>query len=185
MKSQGYIRGHQNAIKRELKVILKEHLSSSVFLLLFAFFLIFLSAQFEPPSEWDEATIELSSVETVRLVRGGTRLDIYDENGCRYTINRNEEAIMQQLVVGRKYSFMFSDNYYHDIIEDIRIDGVKYIDFDDSVKNYYGYKILLGVFIAAFIGLLMYLNITVYKAETKKRVKRIKEHKRKIYNTRD
>ena len=182
MTDQKYIQNQKAFIKRERRIILRDHATaSSVLIVLLALF-IFLSAGFEHPDSWQEATITLERYATVHTGRAGSRLDIYDTDGNRYTINRNEGNIKQQLVVGHQYTFTYADNFFHNTVEVIKIGNTEYLDRNDSMKNYWGVKIFFWVLIGIIIIGLVVVNLFVYYTATSDRVKRIHKYRKRIYD---
>lgn len=182
MTDQKYIQNQKTFRKRERRFILRDHAAaSSVLIFLLALF-IFLSAGYEHPDDWREVTITLEHYATVHTGRAGSRLDIYDTGGNRYTINRSESNIKEQLVIGHQYTFTYADNFFHNTVEVIKINNTEYLNRNDSIKNYWGVKIFFWVFIGIIIIGLVVLNLFVYHVETSDRVKRIRKYTKRIYD---
>lgn len=179
MTDEKYIENQKSFIKREQKFILRDHFHTSVVLLLLFAFVIFVGASFEHPSKWKETTITLQSYKRVNTGKGD-RLDIYDTNGNRYAINRNESAINAQLIVGQQYTFTYSNNIFHDIVEVLEIDDTEYLNYDSALKNYRGTKILFWVFSSILFALLVFINFFIYQTSSYDRKKRIQKYKKRI-----
>lgn len=178
MTDEKYIRNQINYIKREGRAILVDHARiSGVFLILLAL-LVFVFSGFQHPDKWQEVTITLERYETVHTKR--TRIDVYDTSGNRYTINRQEGNVKEHLVVGRQYTFTYSDNILYDTIEALQIDQTVYIDHGDSVKNYFSTKAVLGVLIIIWIVFMTAANLLIYYAGTSDRIKRIRKYTNRI-----
>lgn len=182
MTDEKYLQNQKNFIKREGKIILRNHILISSVCLFFLALFVFMIVGYQHPDSWQEVTVTLGDYRTVHAGRSGTRLDIYDTNGNRYAFNRNEKDIKEQLVIGRQYTFTYSDNFFHDIVEVMEIDNVVYLDYDDAIKNYQGMMTLFGVFIAIFTVGMVALNIFAYRFGTSDRVKRIFKYKKRIYD---
>lgn len=173
MKDQKY----QKRQKRKFQIIMKEHAIPSLVIAVIFVFLVFLSAGYEHPDDWKEVTITLDRYETVFLKKGH-RLDVYDTNGNCYSFNRNKGNIKKQLVVGKEYTFTYSDNFFHDIVEQIEIDGIEYLTHEEAIKNYRGTKIVLDTLsFIALIGLLAG-NIFLYRMSTRHKIRIYCYHKK-------
>ncbi len=172
MKNSTYVNPkHIKSQKRKYQIIVKKHVWFSCVILIALAFFIFLSCGYQHPDKWKKTTITLDHYQTVRFNKGGTRLDIYDPDGNCYSINRSEGAIKKQLVVGRQYTFIYSDNFFHDIVEEMKIDGVEYLTHEDAISNYKGTKTILWVFEGLLLIALFVANYIVYHTSTKRLIK--------------
>lgn len=179
MTDEKYIQNQKDFIMREWKYILRDHLKWSGVLLVLLAFMILLAVGAEHPDSWQETTITLERVATVRTGKGGSRLDIYDTEGNRYVINRNEGQFKGRLAVGQQYTFTYSDNLLHNNVEVIQIGDVS-LRYEDSVERYREHKIVLWG-LAGFLtaGLIAY-NVIIYQAGTGDRIKRIRKYRKRI-----
>ncbi len=172
MKNSTYVNPkYIKSQKHKYQIIVKKHVWFSCIILIAIAFFVFLSAGYEHPDDWREVTVTLDRYETVRLNKGGTRLDIYDPDGNCYSFNRSIGKIKKQLVVGGQYTFIYSDNFFHDIVEEMKIDGVEYLTHEDAIRNYKGTKTVLWVFEGLLLIALFVANYVVYHTSTKRLIK--------------
>lgn len=177
-----YIQNQKDFIKRERKIILRDHIGASCVLIILIAFLIFINASYEHPDNWKEVSITLKDYAKIPTGRGGSRLDIYDTDGNRYVINRNEGNIKKQLVVGQQYTFTCSDNFFNDTVEIIKIGDTTYLSREDSIRNYRDERIIIWVFAGIFVLGLFVVNLLFYHAGTSDRIKKIRMYKKRIYD---
>ena len=177
-----YMEKHKKLIKRERRAVIREHLKCSYVIIVLLAALLLITLSYERPRNWHEMMITFDHSEVVSTGRSGVRLDIYDTNGHRYTINRNEGNIKDQLIPGQQYILLYADNLFHDTVEEISINGVEYVNYDDSVKNYWGTKTIFFVLIGMLFVLLIFANILVYHASTKDGMNKIRRYKERIHN---
>ena len=181
MKDEKYLSNQRTFIKREQKIILRNHWRVSSLLLLLLCIVIFISVGNEHPSNWHRTTITLEKYKTIRTGRN-SRLDIYDIDGNRYSINKNEGHIEEQLIVGQQYSFTYQDNLFHNIITELRIGDIEYLNYEEAIKDYWDLEILWWVLILVLLVILTAINLFVYYGDTKDRNKRLRKYRKRIYD---
>lgn len=112
----------------------------------FCLILIFLTSFFilrvyEPPSQWHETSFVLAETE-YRAIKGGAVLDLYTTDGRRFVLNRNDEEIRNVLKLSERYYAVYSDDYFHDIIQALEDEERVYLDLEESMGQYYNNKLL-------------------------------------------
>lgn len=177
-----YIQNQKDFIKRERRIILRDHWTISWgFLLLLALLVLITIIGYQHPNDWQETAITLDRFESVEFHRG-SRLDIYDIDGTCYTINRNENSIKDHLSIGQQYTFTYANSFFRKIVMVIKIDDVDYLSYEDSVKYFRDYNAVFWIFNSLVIIGLAVVNIIAYQVSTVERKKKIRRYQKRIYD---
>ena len=143
---------------------------------LFAFVLLV----YEPANDWHITTFTLSRYE-YRYSRGVPVLDLYTTDNKCYVINQNVETIRHQLREGQQYHAVYSDNFFHDIIEGLSDTEGEYLNADEMRKSYTTERLWFSILSVLGILILLISNsvyaISCIRVEEKKRRKRINKRK--------
>ena len=178
-----YIQNQKDFIKRERRIILRDHWGISSLLLLVLAIFIFLSAiGYQHPSGWQETTITLDHYEDVYVHRGGHRIYMYGTDGNCYLINRHTLNIKEHLVTGQQYSFAYGNSFFRSTVMALDIDGVEYLRYEDSEKRYWDYNAIFWVLDGLVIIGLIVANYINYRTHTSARIKKIRRYQKRIYD---
>ena len=167
----------KNTIRREAGKIWAAHFLLSIALLLVLGMVLFVWGQYEHPDDWQETTFVLEDWKYVQSSRSSS-LDLYTTDGRRFVINRNEGAAMEHLVVGKEYTVLYADDVLHNMITDMRDGDLVFIDYEDSLGEYYGIKAIFGVLAALMAVGLVAGNAMIFFGQTRDSFCRIKEHRK-------
>ena len=148
--------------------------------LIFAGLFAFLLFVYEPANEWHTTTFTLSHCE-YRYSRGGGVLDLYTTDGRRYVLNQNQKIIRHQLREGQQYHAVFSDDFFHDIIQGLSDTESEYLNADEMRKSHTTDRLWFSILLVLCIFIHLISNsayaISCIRDEEKKRRKRINKKK--------
>ena len=167
----------KNTIRREAGKIWAAHFLLSIALLLVLGMVLFVWGQYEHPDDWQETTFVLEDWKYVQSSRSSS-LDLYTTDGRRFVINRNENKAMAYLVPGQQYTVLYADDVFHNMITDMRDGDLVFIDYEDSLGEYYGIKAIFGVLAALMAVGLVAGNAMIFFGQTRDSFCRIKEHRK-------
>ena len=169
----------KNTIRREAGKIWAAHFLLSIALLLVLGMVLFVWGQYEHPDDWQETTFVLEDWKYVQSSRSSS-LDLYTTDGRRFVINRNENKAMAYLVPGQQYTVLYADDVFHNMITDMRDGDLVFIDYEDSLGEYYGIKAIFGVLAALMAVVLVAGNVMIFFGQTQDSFRKIGEALRRI-----
>ena len=107
---------------------------------------VFVLASGQNPKHWQETEIVIQDISTQRQFKG-SYYQITDETGQTYSINRSNPNA-EQLEVGECYQITYA-TIHHNRIQSMTDPHGVYVDYDDSLRDYYarmiiGWSLLLG-----------------------------------------
>lgn len=150
--------------KRRLKVLGKAFEGAGIIklvsFLLFGLCIVcgFVLLAYEPVDEWHTTSFTLSYVDVRSTSRGGTVLDIYTTDNRCFVLNYNEHEIRKHLVAGQRYTAVYSDDLFHDIIKCLEDSERQYLDLDEMAQRQTTERMWCTVLLVGGISLLLILN---------------------------
>ena len=182
MTDEKYIQNQKNFIKRERRLILRDFWQLSIlgwlFLVPAILFATFTAIQ-EPPHEWKETTITLESHE-ISHGRHNHKLVLYATDGRQFRISKNPRQMDEIFVDGRQYTFVYSSGINFRFVKELMIDGVEYINLDNSIAQHNKSQTTNWIMTGVFTILALAGFIVAYKLSTWLRKDSIKKYKKRI-----
>ena len=171
MKSKAYIRLQKETIKRERKFVLREHLKAAGGLTALLIVLVFMACGQAHPSTWKETTVAMFDCELEVIPR--MELTLNTTKGL-FTVYKNEDALQQTLKFGQSYTLTYAENWLNNTVTAITVDGVEYINYDESVNEYYYTEIAYWSAITVTAVVCGIVNAVVYRKKTKESIRTIR-----------
>lgn len=181
MTDEKYIQNQRKFIKRERGLILRDFWQLSIlgwlFLVLAILFAGF-NITSDSPHEWEVTTITLESHKVYSGRR--SKLVLFAKDGRQFRITEKPRQMNELFVDGRQYTFVYSSGISFRFIEELKIDGVEYINLDDSIAKHNRNQITLWIITGVFVVLSLAGFIVAYKISTWVRKDSIKKYKKRI-----
>lgn len=171
-------------IRRAYRDVWKDPIFGLIIFILTCLFLtsLFLILVHEPADRWHETSFVLDRMNLRSTGRTGYVLDLYTSDGRIFVVNRNEDIIYGQLQPGNRYSGVYSDDFLHNILQEMHDEEREYVDLASAQREssisfavFYGTLLVTGT-------LLLVLNCIFIMERIKlerKRMKRFASSKKK------
>lgn len=156
-------------------------------LTLFVLIILFTASLFlilihEPVADWHETTFSVDRMELRNTGRNGYVLNVYAVDGRRFVLNENEKEILGQLEIGGTYSAVYSEDFFHNIIQGLFDEDTVYLNLESRQNAGVISFWVLYITLSVSGGLLLFLNgffaMRCVKRE-RKRMKRFQKSKKR------